>query len=67
MQKMNYFKWGPEQQASEQIKEEIAHAVALGSVRAGQDVKTVLYTAAGENGLPGVSAKKYQGTLEDDS
>ncbi|KFM03733.1 hypothetical protein AS27_15648, partial [Aptenodytes forsteri] len=49
--KKNDFKWGPEQrQAFEQIKEEIVHAVALGPVRAGQDVKNVLYTAAGENG-----------------
>ena len=45
------FKWGPEQrQAFEQIKREIVHAVALGPVRAGQDVKNVLYTAAGGNG-----------------
>ncbi|KAK4807067.1 hypothetical protein QYF61_018408 [Mycteria americana] len=50
-QKKNDFKWGPEQgQAFEQIKREIVHAVALGPVRAGQDVKNVLYTAAGENG-----------------
>ncbi|KAF1570980.1 UNVERIFIED_CONTAM: hypothetical protein FQV16_0009294, partial [Eudyptes robustus] len=50
-QKKNDFKWGPEQQqAFEQIKEEIVHAVALGPVWAGQDVKNVLYTAAGENG-----------------
>ncbi|KFZ48312.1 hypothetical protein N338_01717, partial [Podiceps cristatus] len=49
--KKNDFKWGPEQhQAFEQIKEEIVHAVALGPVWAGQDVKNVLYTAAGENG-----------------
>ncbi|KAK4826273.1 hypothetical protein QYF61_006720 [Mycteria americana] len=49
--KKNDFKWGPEQrQAFEQIKREIVHAVALGPVRAGQDVKNVLYTAAGENG-----------------
>ncbi|KAK4828877.1 hypothetical protein QYF61_001435 [Mycteria americana] len=47
----NDFKWGPEQrQAFEQIKQEIVHAVALGPVRAGQDVKNVLYTTAGENG-----------------
>ncbi|KAM6086134.1 uncharacterized protein LJ206_007568 [Theristicus caerulescens] len=47
----NDFKWGPEQrQAFEQIKQEIVHAVPLGPVRAGQDVKNVLYTAAGENG-----------------
>ncbi|GAB0208254.1 hypothetical protein GRJ2_003291100 [Grus japonensis] len=51
IQKKNDFKWGPEQrQAFEQIKEEIVHAVALGPVRAGSDVKNVLYTAAGENG-----------------
>lgn len=50
MQKMNYFKRDPEKQASKQIKEEIAHAIALGSVRTGQDVKTLLYTTAGENG-----------------
>ncbi|GAB0205331.1 hypothetical protein GRJ2_002998700 [Grus japonensis] len=49
--KKNDFKWGPEQrQAFEQIKQEIVHAVALGPVRAGPDVKNVLYTAAGENG-----------------
>jgi len=42
---------GPEQrQAFEQIKREIVHAVALGPVRSEQDVKNVLYTAAGENG-----------------
>ncbi|KFP94872.1 hypothetical protein N329_08318, partial [Haliaeetus albicilla] len=40
--KKNDFKWGPEQQqAFEQIKHEIVHAVALGAVRAGQDVKNV--------------------------
>ncbi|GAB0207951.1 hypothetical protein GRJ2_003260800 [Grus japonensis] len=50
-QKKNDFKWGPEQgQAFEQIKQEIVHAVALGPIRAGPDVKNVLYTAAGENG-----------------
>ncbi|GAB0189166.1 hypothetical protein GRJ2_001381900 [Grus japonensis] len=50
-QKKNDFKWGPEQrQAFEQIKQETVHAVALGPVRAGPDVKNVLYIAAGENG-----------------
>ncbi|GAB0206385.1 hypothetical protein GRJ2_003104100 [Grus japonensis] len=45
--KKNDFKWGPEQQqAFEQIKQEIGQAVALGPVRAGPDVKSVLYTAA---------------------
>ncbi|GAB0207605.1 hypothetical protein GRJ2_003226200 [Grus japonensis] len=49
--KKNEFKWGPEeQQAFEQIKQEIVHAVALGPVQAGPDVKNVLYTLAGENG-----------------
>jgi len=49
--KKNDFEWGPEQrQAFEQIKWEIVHAVALGPVRSGLDVKNVLYTAAGENG-----------------
>ena len=47
----NDFKWGPEQrQAFEHIKWKIVHAVALGPVWSGQDVKNVLYTAAGENG-----------------
>jgi len=47
----NDFEWGPEQrQAFEQIKRELVHAVALGPVLSGQDVKNVLYTAAGENG-----------------
>ncbi|XP_071661606.1 uncharacterized protein [Patagioenas fasciata] len=50
--KKNQFEWGPEQrQAFEQIKCEITHAVALGPVRTGLDVKNVLYTAAGDNGL----------------
>ncbi|GAB0207733.1 hypothetical protein GRJ2_003239000 [Grus japonensis] len=49
--KKNDFKWGPEQQqAFEQIKQEIVHAVALGPVWAGPDVMHVLYTAAEENG-----------------
>ncbi|KAJ7413044.1 hypothetical protein BTVI_44316 [Pitangus sulphuratus] len=46
----NYFKCGPEQQTFEQIKQEIVHAVALGPLRTGQDVKNVLYTAARDNG-----------------
>jgi len=49
--KKNDFEWGPEQrQAFEQIKWDIVHAVALGPVRSGQDVKNMLHTAAGENG-----------------
>ena len=51
MWKKNNFSWGPkQQQAFEQIKQEIAHAVALGPVRTGQDVKNIIYTAAGEKG-----------------
>ncbi|GAB0206970.1 hypothetical protein GRJ2_003162600 [Grus japonensis] len=47
----NDFKWGPEQrQAFEQIKQEIVHAVALGPVWAGPDVKNVLYTVVRESG-----------------
>ncbi|RMC08820.1 hypothetical protein DUI87_15071 [Hirundo rustica rustica] len=50
--KKNDFHWGPEQQqAFAQIKQEIAHAVALGPVRTGPDVKNVLHSAAGNNGL----------------
>ncbi|RMC14748.1 hypothetical protein DUI87_06922 [Hirundo rustica rustica] len=38
--KKNDFHWGPEQQqAFAHIKQEIAHAVALGPVRTGPDVK----------------------------
>ncbi|RMC00711.1 hypothetical protein DUI87_22738 [Hirundo rustica rustica] len=50
--KKNDFHCGPEQQqAFAQIKQEIAHAVALGPVRTRPDVKNVLYSAAGNNGL----------------
>ncbi|RMB92390.1 hypothetical protein DUI87_31191 [Hirundo rustica rustica] len=50
--KKNDFYWGPEQQqAFAQIKQEIAHAVALGPVRTGPEVKNVLYSAARNNGL----------------
>ncbi|RMC19429.1 hypothetical protein DUI87_04040 [Hirundo rustica rustica] len=50
--KKNDFHCGPEQQqAFAQIKQEIAHAVALGPVRTGPDVKNVLYSAARNNGL----------------
>ncbi|KAJ7415615.1 hypothetical protein BTVI_37791 [Pitangus sulphuratus] len=49
--KKNDFHWDPEQQqAFEQIKQEISHAVALGPVRTGPDVMNVLYSAAGDNG-----------------
>ncbi|GAB0210089.1 hypothetical protein GRJ2_003474700 [Grus japonensis] len=50
--KKNYFEWGLEQQqAFEQIKQEIAHAVALGPVWTGPAVQNVLYTASREKGL----------------
>ncbi|TRZ14981.1 hypothetical protein HGM15179_004680 [Zosterops borbonicus] len=50
--KKNNFHWSPkQQQAFTQIKQEIAHAVALGPVRTGPEVKNVLYSAAGNNGL----------------
>ena len=50
-QKKYNFVCGPEQQqAFEQIKQEIARAVAPGPVQMGQDVKNILYTASGEKG-----------------
>ncbi|RMC18112.1 hypothetical protein DUI87_04991 [Hirundo rustica rustica] len=50
--KKNNFHWDPEQQqAFAQIKQEIAHAVALGPLRTGPDVKNMLSSAAGNNGL----------------
>ncbi|KFR16462.1 hypothetical protein N306_12793, partial [Opisthocomus hoazin] len=50
-QKKNDFEWGLEpRQTFEQIKQEIALAVARDPVRSGQDVKNMLYTTAGENG-----------------
>ncbi|RMC03448.1 hypothetical protein DUI87_20646 [Hirundo rustica rustica] len=50
--KKNDFHWGPEQQqAFAQIKQEIAHAVALGAVRTGPEVKSMLYCAARNHGL----------------
>ncbi|KQK79943.1 hypothetical protein AAES_100954 [Amazona aestiva] len=60
--KKNDFKWGPEQQqAFEQIKQEIVHAGALGPVWTGPDVKNVLYTAARENGPTGSLWQKAPG------
>ncbi|RMC20449.1 hypothetical protein DUI87_01299 [Hirundo rustica rustica] len=48
--KKNDFHWGPEQQqAFAQIKQEIAHVVALGPVRTGPEVKNMLYSAAGNH------------------
>ncbi|RMC16678.1 hypothetical protein DUI87_06617 [Hirundo rustica rustica] len=71
--KKNDFHWGHEQQqAFAQIKQEIAHAVALGPVRTGPDVKNVLYSAARNNGLswsiwqkvPGETLGRTTGILE---
>ncbi|XP_071889075.1 uncharacterized protein [Anas platyrhynchos] len=51
-QKRNYFEWGPEQQqAFEQLKQEIARSVDLGHVHSGPSVQNILYTGAGEHGL----------------
>lgn len=44
----------------EQIKQQIVHAVALEPLRKGQSVKNVLYMAAREMVLPGVSGKKKE-------
>ncbi|KFO52427.1 hypothetical protein N302_07442, partial [Corvus brachyrhynchos] len=50
--KKNNIHWGHEQQqAFAQITQEIAHAVALGPVRTGPEVKNVLYSAGGSRGL----------------
>ncbi|KAJ7414938.1 hypothetical protein BTVI_39876 [Pitangus sulphuratus] len=49
--KKNNFHWGPvQQQDFKQIKQEIAHAIALGPVQTGSDVKNILYSAARDNG-----------------
>ncbi|RMC20552.1 hypothetical protein DUI87_01403 [Hirundo rustica rustica] len=62
--KKNDFHWGPEQQqAFAQIKQEIAHAVALGPVRMGPKVKNVLYSAAGNNGLSWSLGRRCLGRL----
>jgi len=51
------------QQAFEQIKQEVVHAVALRPVRSGEDVKNVLYTAAGENGPTWSLSQKAPGEI----
>jgi len=61
-----------QQQDFEQIKWEIVHAVALGPGLSGQDVKNLLYTAAGVNGptwslwqrAPGETRGSTSGVLE---
>ncbi|RMC22357.1 hypothetical protein DUI87_00669 [Hirundo rustica rustica] len=64
--KKNDFHWGPEQQqAFAQIKQEIAHAVALGPVRTGPDVKNVLYSAAENHGLSWSLWQKVPGETRD--
>ncbi|RMC19773.1 hypothetical protein DUI87_03337 [Hirundo rustica rustica] len=63
--KKNDFHWGPEQQQSfAQIKQEIAHAVALGPVRTGPEVKNVLYSAAGNNSLSWSLWQKVPGVTQ---
>ncbi|KAJ7422682.1 hypothetical protein WISP_36872 [Willisornis vidua] len=47
--KKNDFQWGPQQQQTfKQIKQKIAHAMALRPVKMGPDVKNVLYSTAGD-------------------
>ncbi|XP_063280345.1 uncharacterized protein LOC134564965 [Prinia subflava] len=63
--KKNDFHWGPEQQqAFSQIKQEIAHAVALGPVRTGPEVKNVLYSAAGNHSLSWSLWQKVSGETQ---
>ncbi|KAJ7428079.1 hypothetical protein BTVI_01325 [Pitangus sulphuratus] len=51
-QKKNHFEWGLEQQqAFEQIKQEIACVVALGPVQTGPSMQNILYTEAGDHSL----------------
>ncbi|RMC21214.1 hypothetical protein DUI87_02072 [Hirundo rustica rustica] len=66
--KKNDFHWGPEQQqAFAQIKQEIAHAVALGPVRTGPDVKNVLYSQQpGTMACPRAFSRRCLGRLEAD-
>ncbi|KFO91379.1 hypothetical protein N320_10797, partial [Buceros rhinoceros silvestris] len=50
-QKKNDFTWGSDQKhAFELIKRETAHAMALGPVRTGPEIKNILYTSAGDCG-----------------
>ncbi|RMC05568.1 hypothetical protein DUI87_18765 [Hirundo rustica rustica] len=60
----NKFHWGPEQQqAFAQIKQEIAHVVALGPVRTRPDVKNMLYSAAGTHVLSWSLWQKVPGEI----
>ncbi|XP_050842343.1 uncharacterized protein LOC103824792 isoform X1 [Serinus canaria] len=60
--KKNEFHWGPEQQqAFAQIKQEITHAVALGPLRMGSEVKNMLYSAARNHGLSWTLWQKVPG------
>ncbi|KAJ7425338.1 hypothetical protein BTVI_03202 [Pitangus sulphuratus] len=66
--KKNDFQWGPkQQQAFEQIKQEIAHTVALGPVRTGPDMKNVLYSAVRDNGPSWSLWQKVPGATRDRS
>ncbi|TRZ16729.1 hypothetical protein HGM15179_010378 [Zosterops borbonicus] len=65
--KKNDFHWGPEQQqAFAQIKQEIAHAVALSPVRIGPEVGNVVYSTAGNNGLSLAFGRRSLGRLKAD-
>ena len=65
MRKKYNFVHGPEQQqAFEQMKQEIAHAMALGPVQMGQDVKNTLYTAAREKGPVWIMSQRASGETQ---
>jgi len=64
--KKNNFVWNPkQQQAFEQIKQDIACAVVLGSVRMGHGVKNMFYTGAKEKGPTWSLWQKTSGVTQD--
>jgi len=64
-QKKYNFVQGPEQQqAFEQMKQEIAPAMALGPGRMGQDVKNTLYTAARDKGPAWIMLQRASGETQ---
>jgi len=63
--KKNDFEWGPEQQqAFEQIKGEVVHAVALVQSGEGKMLKMLSTPQPGRMAQPGVSGRKHQGRIE---
>ncbi|RMC04294.1 hypothetical protein DUI87_19113 [Hirundo rustica rustica] len=60
------FHWGSEQQHIFAHIKQITHAVALGPVRTGPNVKNVLYSAARNNGLSWSLCKRCLERLKDD-